>query len=73
MQTIELAEKTRLAAGDKQEVYRDLATFEFNFSKHNQKALFTSLEIIENKIKDTFDNYTNKSKYHGIIGWLCED
>lgn len=45
--------KTARAGHDKQELYRDLSTYEFNFVRRNDFSLMGKLDAITDRISDT--------------------
>ena len=58
VQIKEMLEKGEVATRDKQELYRDLATFEFNFTKLNKQEFITRIKDLEtrtNVIAEKFD------------------
>ena len=52
--------KTDAAKRDRQELYRDLATFEFNFSKRNKYELFHDVDGMCNAISDIVTHFNDK-------------
>ena len=48
----EVEEKTTLAKRDKMELFRDLSTFEYNFSKRNKKEMFLRIKDLNGRIHE---------------------
>ena len=69
----EFKEKTEFAKRDRQELYRDLATFEFNFSKCEQRRMFAQIDHMMQSIKEQQTEYDKLSKNDHIRGWVMPD
>ena len=62
--------KTQSALRDRQELYRDLATFEFNFSKRNQQELFVRIDTCDTMLNEFMSHFREKGYLKGKRGWL---
>lgn len=74
VQTSDYLQKREDGKCHKLELYRDLATFEFNFSKRNNKAAFTLIDSMTERIdefKRDLDSL-NKKSGEGAKSWLTE-
>ena len=69
----ETEEKTQFAKRDKMELFRDLSTFEFNFSKRNNKEMFCRIKDIKVRIQVLHDEFKERTLFEGLIGWLDEN
>ena len=66
-------EKEKSAQRDRHELYRDLATFEFNFSKRNNREMF---QRVDNMTQVIYDIKSKVSAIHSntsLRGWLEEN
>ena len=58
------------AKRDKMELFRDLSTFERNFSKRSNKELFMRIKDLKQRIRDLQDDFKARTIFEGMIGWL---
>ena len=70
--TSDLLIKTQGALKDKQELYRDLATFEFNYSKKNKREFFLRLEDMHGRIEQLREVLAAMDPEEVESGWLSE-
>lgn len=66
----DVLEKTESARRDRQELYRDLATYEFNFAKSNQYALRGLLNEMISSGEQKISQVKGLINFEITRGWL---
>ena len=70
----DLKERTVQAKSDKVELYRDISTFECNYSNRNKREIFFLVEDLTEKINNQLDLIVEASTAEeGIRSWLSLD
>ena len=73
VQTADFIERTQNGQRDKQELYRDLSTYELNFSKRNNREVFTTIDLMRGRIeKFESDLGAVTPADNATFGWLNE-
>ena len=70
----DLKERTVQAKSDKVELYRDISTFECNYSARNRREIFFLIEDLTEKIDTQMEEIHQAStKEEGIRSWLTQE